>query len=148
MTDIKTKVQGLEAGADDYVTKPFHAEEILARIQALLRRSAGHASPLLRFGSLGINLSSQDVMLSEKPLTLTSFEYKLLEYFVLHPQTVVTKLELNEHLYDEDMDPDSNVLEVVLGRLRKKIDPEGVLKPIETLRGRGYRFNLAVKDSD
>ena len=147
-SEWQEKVQGLEAGADDYVTKPFHAEEILARIQALLRRSAGHASPLLRFGSLGINLSSQDVMLSEKPLTLTSFEYKLLEYFVLHPQTVVTKLELNEHLYDEDMDPDSNVLEVVLGRLRKKIDPEGVLKPRETLRGRGYRFNLAVKDSD
>lgn len=147
-SEWQEKVEGLEAGADDYVTKPFHAEEVVARIQALLRRSAGHASPLLKFGTLQINLSSQDVMLDTVPLNLTSFEYKLLEYFVMHPQTVVTKLELNEHLYDEDMDPDSNVLEVVLGRLRKKIDPDGKIKPIETLRGRGYRFNLAPENGE
>ena len=135
------KVEGFEAGADDYLTKPFHTEELVARIQALLRRTAGHATPEQAFGPLRINLNSQTVTLDGEPLQLTAFEYRMLEYFVLHPDTVVTKTELLEHLYDEDTDPDSNVLEVVLGRLRRKIDPEGERKPIETLRGRGYRFS-------
>jgi len=146
-SEWQEKVEGLEAGADDYLTKPFHMPELLARIQALLRRSAGHSSPVLRFGDLLVNLNSQLVELADQPLTLTSFEYKMLEYFVLHPRAVVTKAQLNEHLYNEDMDPDSNVLEVVLGRLRKKIDPDGKRKPIETLRGRGYRFNLLAENS-
>ena len=137
------KVEGFEAGADDYVTKPFHTEELVARIQALLRRTAGHAAPEQAFGPLRINLNSQSVTLEGEPLQLTAFEYRMLEYFVLHPDTVVTKSELLEHLYDEDTDPDSNVLEVVLGRLRRKIDPDGERKPIETLRGRGYRFRPA-----
>ncbi len=141
-SEWQEKVEGLEAGADDYLTKPFHIEELLARIQALLRRTGGHASPEVTFEPVRINLSSQQVYLADEPLTLTSFEYKLLEYFVLHPDSVVTKMELNEHLYDEDADPDSNVLEVLLGRLRKKLDPDGALQPIETLRGRGYRFRL------
>ncbi len=147
-SEWQEKVEGLEAGADDYLTKPFHIEELLARIQALLRRAAGHASPEVSFEPVLINLSSQQVYLHDEPLTLTSFEYKLLEYFVLHHDSVVTKMELNEHLYDEDADPDSNVLEVLLGRLRKKLDPDGSLLPIETLRGRGYRFRLKPSKTD
>lgn len=134
------KVEGLESGADDYVPKPFHMEELVARIHALMRRAGGHARPEVSFGPLTLNLSSQQVSLHGETLSLTSFEYRLLEYFVMHPDQVVSKMELNEHLYDEDADPDSNVIEVLLGRLRRKIDPEGEWKPIETLRGRGYRF--------
>jgi len=139
-SDWQDKVQALELGADDYVTKPFRLEEVMARVQALLRRSAGHAAPEVRFGPLEINLSSQVIRLNDEPLELTTFEYKVLEYFALHPDQVVSKLELNDHLYDEDADPDSNVIEVLVGRLRKKLDPEASWKPIETLRGRGYRF--------
>jgi len=139
-SDWQDKVQALELGADDYVTKPFRLEEVMARVQALLRRSAGHAAPEVRFGPLEVNLSSQVVRLNDEALELTSFEYKVLEYFALHPDQVVSKLELNDHLYDEDADPDSNVIEVLVGRLRKKLDPDGSWKPIETLRGRGYRF--------
>ncbi|AKS41431.1 response regulator transcription factor [Wenzhouxiangella marina] len=144
-SDWQDKVQALELGADDYVTKPFRLEEVMARVQALLRRSGGHASPIVRFGPLEINLSSQDVRLDDQTLELTSFEYKVLEYFALHPDQVVSKLELNDHLYDEDADPDSNVIEVLVGRLRRKLDPAGDWQPIETLRGRGYRFR-AGKD--
>ncbi len=139
-SDWQDKVQALELGADDYVTKPFRLEELMARVNALLRRSAGHASPEVRFGPLQINLSSQDVRIDDQVLELTSFEYKVLSYFALHPDQVVSKMELNEHLYDEDADPDSNVIEVIIGRLRKKLDPDGDWQPIETLRGRGYRF--------
>lgn len=142
-SDWQDKVQALELGADDYVTKPFRIEELMARVNALLRRSAGHAAPEVRFGPLEVNLSSQDVRLEEQLLELTSFEYKVLEYFILHPDQVVSKMELNEHLYDEDADPDSNVIEVIIGRLRKKLDPDGSWQPIETLRGRGYRFRSA-----
>ncbi len=139
-SDWQDKVEALEVGADDYVTKPFRIEELMARVQALLRRSAGHAAPEVSVGPLKVNLSSQDVQLDGQTLELTSFEYKVLEYFVLHPEQVVSKMELNEHLYEEDADPDSNVIEVIIGRLRKKLDPEGQWQPIETLRGRGYRF--------
>ncbi|MGY6588591.1 MAG: response regulator transcription factor [Wenzhouxiangella sp.] len=139
-SDWQDKVEALELGADDYLTKPFRIEELMARVQALLRRAAGHASSELIFGPLKINLSSQDVLLAEEPLELTSFEYKLLEYFVLHPDQVVSKMTLNEHLYDEDADPDSNVIEVIIGRLRRKLAVADDWQPIETLRGRGYRF--------
>ncbi|MDZ7791644.1 MAG: response regulator transcription factor [Xanthomonadales bacterium] len=139
-SDWQDKVEALEIGADDYVTKPFRIEELMARVNALLRRSAGHAAPEVRTGPLTVNLSSQQVQLHEAPMELTTFEYKVLEYFMLHPGQVVSKMELNEHLYDEDADPDSNVIEVIIGRLRRKLDPEGDWQPIETLRGRGYRF--------
>ena len=139
-SDWQDKVEALEVGADDYVTKPFRIEELMARVHALLRRSAGHAAPEVSIGPLKVNLSSQEVQLGGEPLELTSFEYKVLEYFVLHPEQVVSKMELNEHLYEEDADPDSNVIEVIIGRLRKKLDPDGQWQPIETLRGRGYRF--------
>ncbi|QOC23320.1 response regulator transcription factor [Wenzhouxiangella sp. AB-CW3] len=139
-SDWQDKVEALEIGADDYVTKPFRIEELMARVHALLRRSAGHAAPEVSFGPLTVNLSSQDVALGGEALDLTTFEYKVLEYFVLHPDQVVSKMELNEHLYEEDADPESNVIEVIIGRLRKKLDPDGDWAPIETLRGRGYRF--------
>lgn len=140
-SDWQEKVRGLEAGADDYLTKPFHPEELKARISALLRRAAGHAHPELEFGPLRMDLASQRVELDGEEVDLTTYEYKVLEYLALHPEAVVTKTELSEHIYEEDADRDSNVIEVFIGRLRRKIDPDGLLLPIETLRGRGYRFN-------
>jgi len=137
------KVEGLEAGGDDYVAKPFHIEEVLARLNALLRRSGGFASPLLEFGRLAIDTAKQEVRVDTKAIEFTAFEYKALLYLVHHHGQVVSKTELTEHLYDQDFDRDSNVIEVFIGRLRKKLDPDQTLKPISTIRGRGYRFELA-----
>lgn len=145
-SDWKDKVEGLEAGADDYLTKPFHPEELKARVSALIRRAAGHAQPELDFGPLSIDLASQRVRLAGAEVELTTYEYKVLEYLAMHPEAVVTKTDLSEHIYAEDADRDSNVIEVFIGRLRKKIDPDGALQPIETLRGRGYRFNTQQLD--
>jgi len=141
-SEWQDKVSGLEAGADDYLTKPFHPEELKARVAALIRRSAGHSKPEVGFGPLRVDLSSQRVVLEGEEVDLTTYEYKVLEYLVLHPGEVVTKSTLSEHIYEEDADRDSNVIEVFIGRLRRKIDPRGELRPIETLRGRGYRLNL------
>ncbi len=135
------KVEALDSGADDYLTKPFRTEELIARVHALLRRAGGHASSELQFGPLSVNLSSHKVERGGAPLDLTQFEYKLLEYFVLHPDEVLSKTRLNEHLYEDDADPDSNVIEVIVGRLRRKLDPDGTWQPIRTLRGQGYRFS-------
>ena len=134
------KVEGLESGADDYLVKPFQMEELLARLGALQRRAAGWASPVLRCGPVTLDEASQAVTASGTPISLTAFEYRLLHYLMLHAGEVVSKTVLTEHLYDEDADRDSNVLEVLVGRLRRKLDPQGTLDPIETLRGRGYRF--------
>lgn len=139
------KVEGLDAGADDYLTKPFHNEELLARCNALIRRAAGQPDPLLRSGPISLNSRTQQVWLFEDEVSLTAYEYKVLEYFMLNPGKVISKTELTEHIYDQDFDLDSNVIEVFVLRLRKKLDPDGELKPIETLRGRGYRFNLTVE---
>lgn len=136
------KVDGLEAGADDYVVKPFEMEEVLARLNALIRRSAGHAKPVLSVGGIELDTSSQQVSLNGDKVELTSFEYKVLEYLMLRPGEVVSKTVLTEHIYAQDFDRDSNTIEVFIGRLRKKLDPDNALKPIETLRGRGYRFAL------
>jgi two-component system, OmpR family, response regulator PhoP len=137
------KVEGLQAGADDYVAKPFHFEEVLARLQALLRRSGGWASPELKCGAVTLDTRAQTVSVSGQPVDLTTFEYRILEHLMLRAGEVISKGELTERLYDQDFERDSNVIEVLIGRLRRKLDPEDRLKPIETLRGRGYRFALA-----
>ena len=137
------KVTGLQAGADDYVVKPFHFEEVLARLQALLRRAGGWASPELKCGPVILDTRAQTVKVGETPIELTSFEYRILEHLMLRAGEVISKSELTERLYDQDFERDSNVIEVLVGRLRRKLDPQEQLKPIETLRGRGYRFSLA-----
>ena len=136
------KVEGLNVGADDYLVKPFHNEELLARARALLRRSSGISQPSIHFGPIIIDTTEQSVSLNNKILELTAYEYKVIEYLVMHPKKVISKTELTEHIYDQDFDRDSNVIEVFVGRLRKKLDPDNELKPIETLRGQGYRWNL------
>jgi len=136
------KVAGLETGADDYLVKPFHMEEVLARCRALVRRSSGWAGAILSAGPIKLDTSAQQVHLNSEPVELTAFEYRVLEYLMLHTGKVISKTELADHLYEEETDRDSNVLEVLMGRLRHKLDPDRSLNPIETLRGRGYRFAL------
>jgi len=134
------KVDGLKGGADDYLVKPFHIEELLARINALVRRSAGWSKPILECGPVKMDTTAQKVTVNDVVVDLTSYEYKVLEYLMLHAGELVSKGDLTEHIYEQDFDRDSNVIEVFVGRLRKKLDPDGSLKPIETVRGRGYRF--------
>ena len=132
----------VDAGADDYVVKPFHAEEVIARVNALLRRSGGWSSSLMTAGPVMLDMSRQDLTVNDAPIELTSFEYKIIEYLMIRAGQVISKTELTERLYDQDFERDSNVIEVFIGRLRRKIDPDGTLNPIETLRGRGYRLTL------
>ena len=141
-TRWQEKVDGLEAGADDYLGKPFHVEELSARVRALIRRAAGVPKAELVCDPVTLNMTTQHVNVSGRPVNLTAFEFRVLRYLMLNSGKVISKTELTEHIYEEDQDRDSNVIEVFVGRLRKKIDPEDEFKPIETLRGRGYRFNL------
>jgi two-component system response regulator PhoP len=136
------KVEGLQSGADDYVAKPFHFEELLARVQALLRRSGGWAQPVLRCGPVALDPRTQEVTVNSTRVELTSFEYRILEHLIHRAGEVISKTELTERLYAQDFDRDSNTIEVFIGRLRRKLDPDDTIKPIETLRGRGYRFAL------
>lgn len=134
------KVAGLDAGADDYLTKPFQIEELQARLNALIRRSVGKASPIIENGMLAINTASKEVQVAGKLVSLSAYEYRLLEFLQLHSGQVKSKTELVEHIYDQDFDLDSNVIEVFIRRLRKKLDPDGKYQFIETLRGQGYRI--------
>lgn len=136
------RIRGLDTGADDYVVKPFEYPELAARVKALLRRSLKAAGDVLALGPLGIDFSAQSVRLDGEALELTAYEYRLLEYLVRERARVVTRQELSDYLYPHGEDRDSNVLEVLIGRLRRKLDPQGTLAPIETVRGRGYRFTL------
>lgn len=136
------KVEALKLGADDYLVKPFHLEELLARVDALLRRSAGWAQSELVCGPVKLDTRSQEVSVDGARLELTSFEYRLLELLMLHAGEVLSKTQITEALYDQDFERDSNVIEVFVGRLRRKLDPDGRFHPIETLRGRGYRLAL------
>lgn len=138
--DWQDKVAGLDAGADDYVVKPFRLEEIQARLNALMRRAAGFASPLISAGPIQLDTAAKRVSVAGNTVELTAYEYKTLEYLMLHPDQVISKTELTEHLYAQDFDRDSNVLEVFVRRLRQKLDPDQMLAPIETVRGQGYRI--------
>ena len=131
------KVSGFDAGADDYVAKPFHMEEVLARIRALLRRSAGHATSELVCGPVQLDTRSARVTVDGKAVKLTSLEFRLLSYLMHHQGRVVSRTELVEHLYDQDFDRDSNTIEVFVGRLRKKLG----IDVIQTVRGLGYSLN-------
>ena len=137
------KVEGLDAGADDYLVKPFHHEEMMARIRVLIRRASGWSDSRIICSPVTLDTSTQRTYIDERELELTAFEYKVLEYLMLHAGEVISKTVLTEHLYDDEADNDSNVIEVFIRRLRQKLDPEESLQPIETLRGRGYRFTLA-----
>ena len=136
------KVVGLESGADDYLVKPFEYPELAARIKALLRRSLNATSDVLTLGPIAVDFSAQIVKLHGEVMDLTAYEYRVLEFLVRERARVVSKQELSDYLYPHDEDRDSNVLEVLIGRLRRKLDPDGSLAPIETLRGRGYRLTL------
>jgi two-component system OmpR family response regulator len=130
------KVTGIDAGADDYLAKPFHPEELLARLRALIRRSTGLASPLLQCGDLTLDTRSSRVSWTGLPITLTGHEYKVLAYLLHRPGQVVSRTELTEHIYSQDADRDSNTIEVFVGRLRRKMP--GLA--LETVRGLGYRL--------
>ncbi len=128
------KVQGFDAGADDYVTKPFHMEEVLARIRALLRRAAGHATSEITCGPVRLDTKSGRVVVDGAPVKLTSHEYRLLAYLLHHVGRIVSRSEIIDHLYEQDFDRDSNTVEVFVGRLRKKLGVD----VIHTMRGLGY----------
>jgi two-component system, OmpR family, response regulator PhoP len=149
------KVEGLDAGADDYLVKPFQIEELLARLNALQRRFSGWSSPRLKFSEFSIDTKSQSLFHlqakdkdnnhAELQIELTAYEYKVLEYLVLHAGEVISKSQLTEHIYAQDYDRDSNVMEVFIRRLRKKLDPDNTLKPITTHRGSGYSITVSQK---
>ena len=141
--DWQDKVDGLGAGADDYLVKPFHVQEFLARLEALQRRAGGKLKPTLEAGPIVLDTRAKQVSVNGEYSSLTAYEYNLMEYLMQRSGQVISKSELTDHLYDQDFDRDSNVIEVFVGRLRRKLDPDNVLKPIATVRGQGYRFSLA-----
>ncbi|MEC7368616.1 MAG: response regulator transcription factor [Pseudomonadota bacterium] len=139
--DWTDKVDGLAAGADDYLVKPFHVQELLARLKALTRRARGQLRTELSAGPIKMDTRSKGVEVAGAAMDLTAYEYNLLHYLMLRPNEVISKTELTEHLYHQDFDRDSNVIEVFVGRLRRKLDPGNLLHPIATVRGQGYRLN-------
>ncbi len=131
------KLAGFDAGADDYLTKPFQTEELVLRLRALIRRSAGHAHPVLRCGPLSLDVNAARFELDGEPLALTAHEYRILSYFIHHPDQVISRARLGEHVYEGGFDPDSNVLDVLIGRIRRKLGGSGL---IHTVRGQGFRL--------
>lgn len=142
------KVEGLNAGADDYVVKPFNLDELIARINALLRRSAGYAQATLHCGAVALDTRAEEVKVDDRTVNLTAYEYRILEMLMLRVGQVITKTELTDQLYEQDFERDSNVLEVLIARLRKKLDPDKSLHIIETVRGRGYRIPNREEQTD
>lgn len=142
-TRWQNRVEGLEAGADDYVDKPFHHEELHARMRALLRRTGRWSQSEFTCGPIRLNTSEQRVFVEDEEASLTAYEYKVIEHLMMHAGEVISKTDLTESMYDDDSDRDSNVIEVFIRRLRMKLDPDNLINPIETLRGRGYRFTLS-----
>ena len=142
--DWSDKVDALGIGADDYLVKPFHVQEFLARLDALVRRASGQFKPSLSIGPINLDMRGKRVAVDGEAIELTAYEFNLLEYLMQRPGEVVSKTELTEYLYEQDFDRDSNVIEVFVGRLRKKLDPENSLKPISTVRGQGYRLALST----
>ncbi len=138
------KVAGFDAGADDYLTKPFHTEELMARLRALVRRAAGHTTDTIDIGALSVDNRSARAFVNGSPVKLTSHEFRLLSYMAMHVGKVISRTELVEHIYDQDFDRDSNTIEVFVGRLRRKIGVER----IETVRGLGYRLIDPKTDTD
>jgi len=134
------KVEGLASGADDYVVKPFQFEELEARLNALVRRSSGFVQAQIRAGTLVLDLNRKQASVADQPVQLTAFEYRILEYLMRHHQQVVAKERLSEQLYPDDEERDPNVIEVLVGRLRRKLEVAGNPKLIETVRGQGYLF--------
>ena len=138
----QSKVEGLEAGADDYLTKPFHTPELLARARALVRRSGGWASATLESGPYALDTGAKVLQVNGNTVELTSYEYRVLEYLLTHAGKVISKSTLSEHLYSDEDERDSNVIEVFIRRLRIKLDPDATINPIATLRGEGYRWDM------
>ncbi|MEH0689098.1 response regulator transcription factor [Vibrio cholerae] len=134
---LSERVEGLNAGADDYLTKPFEMVELIARVRAQLRRASGNASPVMQIGNLSLDTRSSTVLWQQTPVTLTALEYKVIAYFMHNPDKVISRTELVEHIYKQDFDRDSNTIEVFIGRIRKKIAPD----VIKTVRGLGYQLN-------
>jgi len=141
----QNKVEGLAAGADDYVVQPFQFEELEARLNALLRRSSGFVQSTISAGPLVLDINRKQALLSDESIALTAYEYRILEYLMRHQQQVVAKERLIEQLYPDDEERDPNVIEVLVGRLRRKLDSGTGFKPIDTVRGQGYIFTEACR---